>query len=91
MNKFALAISVPFILIWQEIAVVKLLNKYMGNHMTKISYSVSALSDNICKLKAEKSANFNNATICNFYTGPLSEGLTQRDHKWKMFHIESTD
>ena len=56
--------------------------------MTKsVIISVSALSDNICKLKGEKFANFTNATIFNFYTGPLPEVLTHRDHKWKMFHI----
>ena len=40
MNKFALAISVPFILTISNLArncsVVKLLNKYMENHMTKL-------------------------------------------------------
>ena len=45
------------------------------------------VSDNICKLKAEKSGNFNHAKICNISAGPLSEGLTHRDNKWKMFHI----
>ena len=45
------------------------------------------VSDNICKLKAEKSGNFNHAKICNISAGPLSEGLTHRDNKWIMFHI----
>ena len=53
----------------------------------KISYSVSALSDNIYKLKAKKSANYNNATICNFYTAPPPfRGINlYRDHNGKCF------
>ena len=48
----------------------------MGNHMTRlVTYRVSALSDNSCKLKAEKSANVNNAKSCNFYTGPPFRGI----------------
>ena len=56
-------------------------SKTSGEPYDKISYSVRALSDYICKLEAENSANFNNAKTCNFYTGPLLQGLTHRDHK----------
>ena len=66
MNKFALATSVPLLLTISNLAgncISKTSKEVHGAPYDKIRYSVSALSDNICKLKAEKSANFNNAMI----------------------------